>query len=286
MGDAENNTRNDGKRRIYVAESSTVRDYSHSHTSLALTYIIHGEADHVINGEFTRISDGDFFLIDLGSWHSCRVLSGSISLINIIFTAGLFDSSLPEATGVGDLLASGAFGLPSGMRKFTIADRVFHDTELEIGILFSRALQECQKGDICWKSIVRGLISEILISMVRKVSLPETGNPGMDIVFNCKTYITEHYSENLTLSEICKKFGYSVPYVSSKFRDTVGMTFSHYLQKERVNRSRALLLCTNLSVEEICAKVGYNNSTFFYRIFKKETGVSPREYRSSHEHLR
>ncbi len=41
MGDAEKNTRNDGKRRIYVAESSTVRDYSHSHTSLALTYIIH-----------------------------------------------------------------------------------------------------------------------------------------------------------------------------------------------------------------------------------------------------
>ncbi|MCR4683649.1 MAG: AraC family transcriptional regulator [Clostridiales bacterium] len=286
MTDAENSSRNVNKRRFYVAESNTVRDYSHSHTSLALTYIIHGEADHVINGEFTRISDGNYFIIDLGSWHSCRVLSGSISLINIIFTAGIIDRSLPETTGVGDLLSSPAFALPSGKGKFGIADRVFHDSDLEIGMLFSRALQECQKGDLCWKSIVRGLISEILISMVRKVSLPETGNPGMDIVFNCKTYITEHFSENLTLSDICKKLGYSVPYVSSKFRETVGMTFSQYLQKERINRSRALLLCTNLSVEEICARVGYHNSTFFYRIFKKETGVSPREYRSSHEHLR
>ena len=286
MTDAENSSRNVNKRRFYVAESNTVRDYSHSHTSLALTYIIHGEADHVINGEFTRISDGDYFIIDLGSWHSCRVLSDGISLINIIFTAGIIDHSLPETTGVGDLLSSPAFSLPSGKEKYGIADRVFHDSDLEIGMLFSRALQECQKGNICWKSMVRGLITEILISMVRKVSLPETGNPGMDLVFNCKTYITEHFSENLTLSDICKKLGYSVPYVSSKFRETVGMTFSQYLQKERINRSRALLLCTNLSVEEICARVGYHNSTFFYRIFKKETGVSPREYRSSHEHLR
>ncbi|MBP5237301.1 MAG: AraC family transcriptional regulator [Clostridia bacterium] len=286
MGDAESSIRNGSRRRIYVAESSTVRDYSHSHTNLALTYIIHGEADHVINGELTRISDGDYFLIDLGSWHSCRLLSESISLINIMFNAGLFDSYLPENTGVGDLLSSPAFSLPSEMKKYVIADRVFHDPELEIGKLFFRALQECQKSSVCWKSIVRGLISEIMIGMVRKLALPETGNQGMDIVFNCKTYITEHYSENVTLSDICKKLGYSVPYVSNKFRDTVGMTFSHYLQKERVNRSRALLLCTNLSVEEICSKVGYNNSTFFYRIFKKETGVSPREYRSSHEHLR
>ncbi len=286
MGDAENSVRNDSKRRIYVAESNTVRDYPHSHTNLALTYIIHGEADHVINGEFTRISDGDYFLIDLGSWHSCRVLSGSISLISIIFNAGLFDLSLPDTTGIGELLASPAFRIPSDFEKNGIADRVFHDPEVEAGMLFSRALSECQKGNVCWKIVVRGLISEILIGMVRKLVLHESGNPGTDIVFNCRTYITEHYSEKLTLSEICKKLGYSLPYVSSKFRDTVGMTFSQYLQKERVNRSRALLLCTNLSVEEICSKVGYNNSTFFYRIFKKETGVSPREYRSSHEHLK
>lgn len=59
-------------------------------------------------------------------------------------------------------------------------------------------------------------------------------------------------------------------------------TFTAYLQRKRLIHAVHLLTATSMPVEEIIARVGYDNSSYFHRLFKKEYGTTPRQYRISH----
>ena len=73
--------------------------------------------------------------------------------------------------------------------------------------------------------------------------------------------------------------GVSAAYVSKLMRRVTGKSCTELLQTRRLTKAADLLSRTNLSVLEICAAVGYSNSSHFYRIFEKEFGCSPSEWR-------
>ena len=71
----------------------------------------------------------------------------------------------------------------------------------------------------------------------------------------------------------------SVPYLSAKFKDETGMTFTDYLHSRRISESCKIILNTEESIESIAEYVGYSDSKKFRENFKRKMGVSPREYR-------
>ena len=90
-------------------------------------------------------------------------------------------------------------------------------------------------------------------------------------------YIGEHAGK-VTLGMTAAHFSYHPNYISSLLRQKTGRTFSEILLEQRMDRALALLKGTSLSVEEISAMVGYNNTSNFYRAFRGYYHVSPREY--------
>lgn len=92
-------------------------------------------------------------------------------------------------------------------------------------------------------------------------------------------YIKEHYTRPLTLEEVAQHAGYSPAYFSRIFREEMGRTFKEYLNELRVERSKVLLLSGDSSILEICTLVGYNDQSYFCKIFRKLTGVSPAVFR-------
>lgn len=72
----------------------------------------------------------------------------------------------------------------------------------------------------------------------------------------------------------------STYYLSHLFRREMGVTFSDYLAKVRVEKAKALLM-EGVSVESTSERVGYNDSNYFIKIFKKYVGVTPAKYRKS-----
>lgn len=94
-----------------------------------------------------------------------------------------------------------------------------------------------------------------------------------------KQYIQNHFSEPITQEEVSSFVGLSAAYFSVLFKKTEGEGFAKYLINVRMEQAKVLLRETNISVAEICRKVGYNDLKHFTHTFEKSTGVKPATYR-------
>jgi YesN/AraC family two-component response regulator len=92
-------------------------------------------------------------------------------------------------------------------------------------------------------------------------------------------YINLNYSEELELKDCAEKFHTSSSYIARMFKKYGGTSFSAYLNGLRIKNAAALLKETDLSIKEVCYKVGYNNLNYFYKVFKKCVGATPNVYK-------
>jgi YesN/AraC family two-component response regulator len=99
------------------------------------------------------------------------------------------------------------------------------------------------------------------------------------LVRKAMAYLHEHYPEPITRKELARYVGMSDDYLTYCFRQETGLTPITYLNRYRVNQARQLLTETNRSVTDIALEVGFSNSGYFSRVFRREIGISPDAYR-------
>ena len=117
---------------------------------------------------------------------------------------------------------------------------------------------------------------------VKNFPLEERGDPvSRDaLVQAALTEITQNYRE-ASLSNVARAYGVSLAYVSECVRAQTGKTYKELLQKHRMETAARLLRRSDLNIQQIIAQVGYENTSYFYRLFHERYGQSPREYRRS-----
>lgn len=91
-------------------------------------------------------------------------------------------------------------------------------------------------------------------------------------------YIEKHYS-NITLQKMGTHFGFNQNYLSDYLKKHTGKTFIQLVHLQRINVAAEYLTYTTAPIERIATRVGYENPSYFYKIFKKYFGISPAEYR-------
>lgn len=84
-----------------------------------------------------------------------------------------------------------------------------------------------------------------------------------------------------SLSRIAKEHGVSLAYVSECVHIQTGKTYKELLQAQRMTAAAQLLRRSSLNIQEIISRVGYENTSYFYRLFNAQYGMSPREYRKA-----
>lgn len=96
-------------------------------------------------------------------------------------------------------------------------------------------------------------------------------------------YVQENYADrDLTLQTIAEQFQRPSRNVSKEFKEATGMTINEYITKTRMSVAAHLLRYTDLSINEIAAKIGLENSNYFYKLFKKTYQCTPREFVADH----
>ncbi|MCM1121626.1 MAG: response regulator [Eubacterium sp.] len=93
--------------------------------------------------------------------------------------------------------------------------------------------------------------------------------------------VKQNYAENITLTEMSKKYGISVSHLSGLLKEELQMSFSEYIATKRIQKAKELLTDEQLSVETIAGQVGYSDYFYFIKVFKKYTGISPSKYRKN-----
>lgn len=98
-------------------------------------------------------------------------------------------------------------------------------------------------------------------------------------VDNIKEYICENLEKDLSRNELAERVFLNPEYLSKLFKKKTGVSLSTYITNEKINVSKGLLIKSDMSVSIIASKVGYSNFSHFSQVFKKQTGLTPVEFR-------
>lgn len=124
-----------------------------------------------------------------------------------------------------------------------------------------------------------GLI-EVVVSVYQEIgqSMEEVHETGL--YSRITEYLYQHYSEPVTLKTLAGDFNMNYSYLSACFSSHIGSGFNEFLNSIRVEKAKALLSSSDLSLSEIAQEIGYTDQSYFGRVFKKQTGYSPHTYRN------
>lgn len=101
-----------------------------------------------------------------------------------------------------------------------------------------------------------------------------------------RDYVDANYkNETLTVSSVAAYFNYTADYLSRLFSQNSQQTLSEYIEEKRISYGAKLLVDTTMSIGEITEAIGYQNASYFARVFRKHFNVSPSDYRQNHPSL-
>lgn len=134
-------------------------------------------------------------------------------------------------------------------------------------------LEQCG-NEIQLASVGRDLVTGYC-ELIRQYALSHYSKPVQEAVFLIQSDLTA----DLSLTAIAEKLNLNHSYLSTLFCRETGKPLSAYVLEKRIRRARRLLVTTPLSIQEIAWEIGIPDANYFTRLFKRETGVTPRKYR-------
>nr|AGS52789.1 helix-turn-helix, AraC type [uncultured bacterium contig00142] len=174
--------------------------------------------------------------------------------------------------------------------------QIFRLKALELAVLLSRAVADPNdiKNDTVLETTSRYLnkieasssfqeITEILFTITEKMSGKIFSFHGVQhfaALGKAERFIWNNYTKKISLKEIAEASGLSAPYFSTIFKDEMGENLSTYLNRLRVEKSAAMLVTTTMPISEIASACGFEDQSWFSKIFKSYTGFTPGKYRA------
>jgi two-component system response regulator YesN len=126
---------------------------------------------------------------------------------------------------------------------------------------------------------IKASLKELFVFIMNKSAEKEyTVNP---VVYQILETIHKNYNEELSLKTLSYKFNINTTYLGQLFKKETGTSFPNYLNNYRIDKAKQFLLESNLKTSQIAKKIGYQDPNYFYRIFKKYTGISPTDFKST-----
>ncbi len=248
----------------------------HHHDFYEVYYLLRGEVDYWVDGRIIRMSAGDLLLINPMELHrplldtEGQVYERIVLWINKEYVEGLscdgvklsscFDTSAPGHTHLVR---------PEGSDRPVLTARM------------GDMVREFYSGDFGSDLCAYGLFLQFMVQLNRMAMRTqprqeETEQPS-ELVQNTLSYIGGHLDEALTLESLAARFYVSKYYLSHAFTREVGISPYRYITMRRLLMARQLLLAGE-SAEQVCRSCGFSDYTGFYRAFKSEYGISPRDF--------
>ena len=170
------------------------------------------------------------------------------------------------------------------LRNYGFPDdqRIFHvGTSLEYERVFKRIILELQRCQEDYEEMLTLLLRHLLIIFHRELTCEHVlKNEYLDHEMDtAASYFNENYNRDINIEEYAVSRGMSVSWFIRNFKKFTGTTPMQFITSIRITNAQMLLETTNYAVNEIARIVGYDNPLYFSRLFHKQKGCSPSEYR-------
>ncbi|GGH27539.1 helix-turn-helix domain-containing protein [Paenibacillus segetis] len=125
------------------------------------------------------------------------------------------------------------------------------------------------------------LVIKILLTLFRnddRRTLDQESSMDVPLLKEVISYINSHIGEKIELKHVCKLANMSYSYFSKYFKKMMGISFTDYVNRRKIQEAERLLITKNMRVTEIAETIGIENMAHFYELFKRYTGCKPKEY--------
>ncbi|NEU60526.1 AraC family transcriptional regulator [Paenibacillus sp. ALJ109b] len=120
---------------------------------------------------------------------------------------------------------------------------------------------------------------QFVYTLVQQLKLQGVTSKEKDMVEEIIQYIHEHFNESISLESLAEQWNYSIQYLSKQFKLRTGRSPIEYVIKARMAKAKELMIRTDATAQEIASSVGYSDVFYFTRLFKKQVGMTPGQYK-------
>lgn len=242
----------------------------HSHDHIEIAFILSGKGKYKIDNELYFVEEGDLLILNPGVYH--QALTDGNGKPTIEFFVGFTDVAFREMTP----------------NRFDISDGpILHTTGEFRQKLFRIASSMESENEILRQGryfMLRSYLIQMILLIIREQSEPLKQRKGYEFESFSKKYVVEqiisyfsdHYAEKISLDQIAENMYLSPFYISRIFKSETGNTPIHYLIDIRLEQAKEILESEDYtSIQEVAARVGYDDAYHFSKLFKKKYGIPP-----------
>lgn len=263
---------------ICIRQHPRFRDFPlHSHDYIEMMYVCQGCITHKIGGEEITLLANDLLILGKDTKHSIRSSGENDIGINLIISSELFEDAYNKMRKNSQLSNSRIEALLSGE---DISYCVFSagsclPVQNIMESMISSVICDGNAGGYVLRQSVNLLICYLSSLFPDTPTQTDQTEKMKKRILN---YIEGSYS-SATLTEAAEMLGLSPSYLSRLIRDLFGVSFKKLLTATRFETACGLLTTTELSIGDIINRVGYENSSYFHKEFKKRFGMTPNNFR-------
>ena len=273
------------QRLLSAGKLITVRPHTrfvhfpkHTHDYVEAVYMCQGETEHIVNGHSLVLKKGELLFLSQNATHEvCRADEDDVAVNFIVlpdfFTvvlAEMGEDETPLRRFLVDCLCGDYAG--SGYLHFEISE--------------IRPLQNLVEN-LLWilmndvpnrRRLSQMTMSLLFLQLVGHTETLRNDTQEDAVVLKALRYIETNYN-SCSLESLAERLHYSEPWISREIKNKTGKTFTQLVQEKRLSQAAFLLKHTDRNVADISVAVGYENISYFHRIFALHYGKSPRSYR-------
>lgn len=143
---------------------------------------------------------------------------------------------------------------------------------------FERLYEEMRQGENFRTFICHGILQELIGIIARELEKPEVIPIKTKYADMIKHYLLDHYREQIEIKDLARLIQRSPNYTIAVFREVIGQSPIKYIHQLRVIEACNLLLNSDMSISNISNYLGYYDTSYFFRVFKKYTSMSPTDF--------
>lgn len=255
----------------------------HTHNYIEVIYMCAGSTRHVIDGEDIILRQGELLFLNQKARQEIYPAGREDIAVNFIILPEFFDYGLKmmdvEENQLRDFIVDCLKGEneASGYLHFKVSEVLPIQNLLE-NLIWTILNRQPNKRSI--NQATMGLLFLQLMNHMDKLETNQ-GSEKQKLVIQVLSYIEDNYREG-ELTELARRLHYDISWLSREIRRCTGKTYTELLQNKRLNQAAYLLCNTGMSVMDVALAAGYENISYFHRIFQERYGMTPRKYRLEH----
>ena len=273
-----------GDKVLESGKNITIRPHTrfiafpeHSHDYVEMVYMCRGSTTHIINDTRLVLQEGELLILGQNARQKIEAAGKNDLAVNFIVRPVFFSSILPylgeSETPLHQFILGCLYGEnESGYLHFRVAE--IHP----IQNLIENMLYTLQEEIPNRRGILQMTMGLLFLQLLNHTDTIAMANSEQTTLLHALRYIEAHYRDG-SLSELSEEIPYELTALSRLIRQKTGKTYTELVQERRMSQASWLLKNTDRKVDEIARSVGYENLTYFHRLFAETFGTTAKKYR-------